>query len=82
MSDDRFPLDVLLIRLRANFGDDSLNQEEAAYWIDKFRADNERLRGAIERAGRCLVMSNNGKAEALAILQAAKATTVQPDVSP
>jgi hypothetical protein len=40
----------------------------------------ERLRGAIESAGRCLVMSNNGAKEALAILRAAKeATAVQPD---
>lgn len=38
----------------------------------------ERLRNAIEQAGRCLAMSNNGKAEALAILRAAKSTTDHP----
>lgn len=42
----------------------------------------DRLRDAIESAGRCLVMSNNGAEEALAILREAKeGTAFQPDVA-
>lgn len=44
-------------------------------------AEVERLRDAIERAGRCLVMSNNGAAEALAILRAAKRAADQPEAA-
>lgn len=55
--------------------------DEAVRDFDAIAAENERLRSAIERAGKCLAMSNNGAAEALRILRETKIAD-QPSVCP
>jgi hypothetical protein len=58
--------------------------EACEQYESEFRELQERLaeaEQAIEKAGRCLVMSNNGKAEALAILRGYKEAAVSTPAS-
>ncbi len=76
---DMFPLDELLSRLRQNFGDDSRNQEEAAYWIERYRALLEECREVVA------MFNPSGRRPPYCLLEridaAIKGTTDQPSAA-